>query len=74
MGTLFAVLLGLPFSPLGLNVFIPLYWNTEILPRESNLVFSLIPFLAGFSTNLVLVILGKFVIAIEAVFGLPGRT
>jgi hypothetical protein len=74
LGTLFAVLLGLPFSPLGLNVFIPLYWNTEILPRESNLVFSLIPFLAGFSTNLVLVILGKFVVAIEAVFGLPGRT
>src|SRR5271157_2015158 len=32
------------------------------------------PFLAGFSTNLVLVILGEFVVAIEAVFGLSGRT
>lgn len=74
LGTLFAVLLGLPFSPLGLNVFTGLYYNTEILPSESNLVFSLIPFLAGFSTNLVLVILGKFVVAIEAVFGLSGRT
>jgi hypothetical protein len=74
LGTLFAVLLGLPFSPLGLNVFIPLYWNHEIFPSQSNLVFSLIPFLAGFSTNLVLVILGKFVVAIEAVFGLSGHT
>ncbi len=74
LGTLFAVLLGLPFSPLGLNVFIPLYWNHEILPRESDLVFSLIPFLAGFSTNLVLVILGKFVVAIETVFGLSSRS
>ncbi|MGC2075153.1 MAG: hypothetical protein WA728_03785 [Xanthobacteraceae bacterium] len=74
LGTLFAVLLGLPFSPLGLNVFIPLYWNHEVFPSQSNLVFSLIPFLAGFSTNPVLVILGKFVVAIEADFGLSGRT
>ena len=73
-GTLFAVLLGLPFSPLGLNVFIPLYWKHDVFPSQSDLVFSLIPFLAGFSTNLVLVILGKFVVAIEAVFGLSGRT
>src|SRR5271156_6501450 len=74
LGTLFAVLLGLPFSPLGLNVFIPLYWKHDVFPSQSDLVFSLIPFLAGFSTNLVLVILGKFVVAIEAVFGLSGRT
>ncbi len=72
LGTLFAVLLGLPFSPLGLNAFTGLYWSVP--PSESNLMFSLIPFLAGFSTNLVLVILGKFVVAIEAVFGLSGRT
>jgi hypothetical protein len=37
-------------------------------------MLSLIPFLAGFSTNLVLVVLGKFVVAIESVFGLSGRT
>jgi hypothetical protein len=73
LGTLFAVLLGLPFSPLGLNVFSDLYWHGEIVPNESNLLLSLIPFLAGFSTNLVLVVLGKFVVAIEAVFGLSGR-
>jgi hypothetical protein len=73
LGTLFAVLLGLPFSPLGLNVFSDLYWHGQVVPNESNLLLSLIPFLAGFSTNLVLVVLGKFVVAIEAVFGLSGR-
>lgn len=74
LGTLFAVLLGTPFSPLGLNVFSELYWRGDIPPNESNLMLSLIPFLAGFSTNLVLVVLGKFVVAIESVFGLSGRT
>ena len=54
-----------PFSPLGLNVFSELYWRGDIPPNESNLMLSLIPFLAGFSTNLVLVVLGKFVVAIE---------
>lgn len=72
LGTLFAVLLGLPFSPLGLNALPGEYFGVK--PNQSNLVFGFIPFLAGFSTNLVLVVLGKFVVAIEAVFGLSGRT
>jgi hypothetical protein len=73
LGTSFAVILGIPFSPAGLND-LSLSYYTITLPPESHLVAGFIPFLAGFSTNLVLVILGKFVVAIEAVFGLSGRT
>jgi hypothetical protein len=75
LGTSFAVIIGLPYSPLGLNLIPDLYLKGAILPvNEYNFTLSLIPFLAGFSTNLVLVILGKIVGAIEAVFGSPGRT
>jgi hypothetical protein len=75
LGTSFAVIIGLPYSPLGLNLIPNLYLKGTILPvDEYNFMLSLIPFLAGFSTNLVLVILGKFVGAIEGVFGSPGRT
>src|SRR5271169_3143628 len=75
LGTSFAVIIGLPYSPLGLNLIPNLYLKGTILPvDEYNFMLSLIPFLAGFSTNLVLVILGKFVGAIEGVFGSPGRS
>ena len=72
LGTSFAVILGLPYSTIGLNIFSDLYWQGNPVTTET-VILSLIPFLAGFSTNLVLVILGKFVLAIEAVFGSSGR-
>ena len=72
LGTSFAVILGLPYSTIGLNIFSDLYWVGKPVTTET-VILSLIPFLAGFSTNLVLVILGKFVLAIEAVFGSSGR-
>jgi hypothetical protein len=73
LGTLFGVLLGLPFSPFGLNGFKEVYWTGKIAHSESNVLTSLIPFLAGFSTNLVLVVLGKFIVPIETVFRLSNR-
>jgi hypothetical protein len=69
LGTLFALILGLPYSPLGLNVIDELNFAGQTVPNESHLLLGLVPFLAGFSTHLVLIILGKFVIAFEAVFG-----
>jgi hypothetical protein len=72
LGTSFAVILGLPYSTIGLNLFSDLYWYGKPVTTET-VILSLIPFLAGFSTNLVLVILGKFVLAIEAMFGSSGR-
>lgn len=72
LGTLFAVLLGLPFAVTSLNGLSAVYWKGEP-PGESTLTVIFIPFIAGFSTNLVLVILRKFVLAIEAFFGLASR-
>jgi hypothetical protein len=71
LGTLFAVLLGLPFAVISLNGLGNVYWKGDP-PGESTLAVIFIPFIAGFSTNLVLVILRKFVLAIETFFGLSG--
>lgn len=72
LGTLFAVLLGLPFAVTSLDGLGSVYWQGGP-PSESTLSIIFIPFIAGFSTNLVLVVLRKFVAAIETFFGLSGR-
>jgi hypothetical protein len=72
LGTLFAVLLGLPYAVVSLNGLSDVYWKGQP-PSEATLAVIFIPFVAGFSTNLVLVILRKFVLAIETFFGLPSR-
>ena len=72
LGTLFAVLLGLPFAVASLNGLSNVYWKGGP-PTEATLTVIFIPFVAGFSTNLVLVILRKSVAAIEVFFGLSDR-
>ena len=72
LGTLFAVLLGLPYAVTSLNGLSAIYWKGGP-PDESTLSVIFIPFIAGFSTNLVLAVLKRFVVAIEAFFGPANR-
>ena len=73
MGILFAVLLGLPFAAHSLNGLSDVYWGGNV-PDYSTLEYLFIPFVAGFSTDLVLVILGRFIVAIQSIFGSTDRT
>jgi hypothetical protein len=72
LGTLFAVLLGLPIGIVSLKSISNVWWGGSP-PDEATLVCIFAPFVAGFSTNLVLAILGKAVAAVETFFGSPGR-
>jgi hypothetical protein len=72
LGTLFAVLLGLPYAVTSLNGLSAIYWKGGP-PDELTLSVIFIPFIAGFSTNLVLAVLRRFVVAIEAFFGPTSR-
>jgi hypothetical protein len=76
LGTLFGFLIGLPFSLSSLAVIYQmLFVDKDQIPSPSatQLAIVVVPFIVGFSTNLVLVILGRTVVAIETFFGLPGR-
>jgi hypothetical protein len=72
LGTLFAVLIGIPIGIAALNSISNVWWGGDT-PDEATLVRMFAPFVAGFSTNLVLAILGKAVAAIETFFGSAGR-
>jgi hypothetical protein len=72
LGTLFAVLLGLPVGIVSLKSISNLWWG-GLPPDQATLLWIFAPFVAGFSTNLVLAILGKAVAAIETFFGSPAR-
>jgi hypothetical protein len=93
LGTLFAVLLGLPFLSKSLTGISSAITQGFVEYSGSNpssdtaaahagggdfssltLIYMMIPFVVGYSTNLVIVILSRFVIAIESFFGLSGRT
>jgi hypothetical protein len=72
LGTLFAVLIGIPIGIGALQSISNVWWGGAI-PDETALVRIFAPFVAGFSTNLVLAILGKAVAAAETFFGFTGR-
>jgi hypothetical protein len=72
LGTLFAVLIGIPIGIGALQSISNVWWGGAI-PDEAALVRIFAPFVAGFSTNLVLAILGKVVAAVETFFGFAGR-
>ena len=72
LGTLFAVLLGIPIGIVSLKSISNVWWGGD-LPNDATLVWIFAPFVAGFSTNLVLAILGKAVAAVETFFGFAGR-
>jgi len=73
LGTLFGYLLGLPFASQGLS-----HLNDQLFTEISdinkivdNLPILLLPFLFGFSTNVVLAVLGRLVASISTLLG-PG--
>lgn len=72
LGTLFAVLIGIPIGIAALQSVSNVWWGGAT-PDEATLVRIFAPFVAGFSTNLVLAILGKAVAAVETFFGFTGR-
>jgi hypothetical protein len=72
LGTLFAVLIGIPIGIGALQSISNVWWGGAI-PDEAALMRIFAPFVAGFSTNLVLAILGKAVAAAETFFGFTGR-
>lgn len=82
LGTLFALLLGVPFSGRALY---ELNLALSSIPSDATgtnqlhsdytfLLFIVLPFIVGFSTSLVLTILTRSVAAIETFFGLSART
>jgi hypothetical protein len=72
LGTLFAVLIGIPIGIGALQSVSAVWWG-GVTPDETTLVKIFAPFVAGFSTNLVLAVLGKAVAAVETFFGFTGR-
>jgi hypothetical protein len=72
LGSLFAFVIGMPISLQSLNNISKLMYDSTGNPTASDFVFILVPFLLGFSTNLVLAILGRCVASIQTFFGIPG--
>lgn len=66
------MLLGLPIGIFSLNAVSRIWWGGVGAPDELTLVWIFAPFVAGFSTNLVLVILGEAAAAIETFFRFAG--
>ena len=77
LGCLFAFLVGLPFSTLALTSLGHFIFGVgatapaPLKPSESMLIF--VPFLMGFSTNLVLAVMDRSILAVRALFGIPAQ-
>jgi hypothetical protein len=81
LGALFGFLLGLPLARPALHI---IYMSMNNAPAEGQLMpngvsaqsiaLMVMPFLIGFSTNLVLVIFSRFISSIQTLFGIPART
>ena len=81
LGALFGFLLGLPIAHPALHIIYMSMNNPpakgELMPDDvsaQSIALMVMPFLIGFSTNLVLVILSRFISSIQTVFGIPART
>lgn len=83
LGALFGFLLGLPVSHLALHIIFGAVtnndWPNNNFPPKvgvspANIALMIMPFLIGFSTNLVLVLFSRFISVIQALFGVPTRT
>jgi hypothetical protein len=70
LGCLFGFLLGLPFSSIGLTKMGEFLYRPDNGMNSSDLVFIFVPFLIGFSTNLVLAILDRCVVSIRTLMGI----
>jgi hypothetical protein len=74
LGALFAAIIGLPFVSKSMHSITNLFYHDQDKLDPTSLPYILLPFIAGFSINLVLTILGRFVLAIEAFFGGSARS
>jgi hypothetical protein len=74
LGALFAAIIGLPFVSKSMHSITDLFYHDQKQLDPTSLPYILLPFIAGFSINLVLTILGRFVLAIEAFFGGSARS
>ena len=73
MGCLFGFLLGLPFADVSLNTMYNALSGPNNKPTAEDIAMLLVPFLVGFSTNLVLTIVNRVVSAIQTMFGVSAR-
>jgi hypothetical protein len=69
LGCLFGFLLGLPFSALALDNLLKAMFSLPVELNASGFAFIVVPFMVGFSTNLVLAILDRCVVSIRTFFG-----
>src|SRR5262249_54307409 len=70
LGALFAVMLALPFGYQAFHSFSESVSSGERM-TPTDTVLLLLPFIMGFSTPLVLAVLGRFIQSARALFGLP---
>lgn len=72
LGCLFGFLLGLPFSTQSLNQMSDLVTSDGTGPKfdPANFLYIVLPFMIGFSTNLVLAILDRLIVSIRTFFGI----
>ncbi|SRR5882672_444459 len=73
LGCLFGFLLGFPFAKYSLDSTFETVRTLNTL-NVKEFAPGLVPFMVGFSTNLVLTLLNRLVATIQAIFGLSGRT
>jgi hypothetical protein len=70
LGALFGFLFGLPLANSAMKEVNDALFKEDYTLNVSSLTVVFIPFLVGFSTNLVLTILDRFVAAIRSLFGI----
>ena len=70
LGSLFAFILGIAVCLRALNSIDDALSNRDFKPSVTDLALTLVPFLLGFSTNLVLAILDRLVESIRTFFGI----
>jgi len=72
LGALFAFILGIPFSLRGLGTIYDLMTNPDSSSKTISLdiALTLVPFLLGFSTNLVLAIFDRLIESVRTFFGI----
>ena len=70
LGSLFSFLIGLPVAYRAVNVVYNSLFEEKFDLSASDLSLILVPFLLGFSTNLVLAILNRCVVSVQTFFGI----
>jgi hypothetical protein len=81
LGALFGFLLGLPVANPALHIiYYSIYYNdtnqdaVKAVVSAENIALMVMPFLIGFSINLVLALFGRFILVVQTLFGISTRT